>query len=174
VILLIVGIFTGCTSPYHYGPSPTPVLLTGLHVINPYALATALGTNMPATADAMAGMSGMTTPSAIHPTSVYLTLVNYDAQSQILISASTDVSTSATFHNTTVTNNIAQMKVVPQIVIPPGGTIDFAPGGLHIMLDGLRHDLVVGDTLNLSLYFAGRMLPLIVSVPARSPLGQTP
>jgi copper(I)-binding protein len=37
--------------------------------------------------------------------------------------------------------------------IPANGVVDFAPGGLHVMLTDLVNDLKVGDTFDLTLEF---------------------
>jgi copper(I)-binding protein len=46
-----------------------------------------------------------------------------------------------------------QMRRVPDAVIPAHGHLLFAPGGYHLMLEGLRHPLAVGDTITLELSF---------------------
>jgi len=47
------------------------------------------------------------------------------------------------------------MKMTPQEVveIPADTTLEFAPGGLHVMLIGLVDDLAVGDTFQVTLEF---------------------
>lgn len=45
------------------------------------------------------------------------------------------------------------MQEVDSIAIPAGGTIALEPGGYHIMLLGLTEDLVVGDTIEVTLNF---------------------
>jgi hypothetical protein len=44
------------------------------------------------------------------------------------------------------------------------GFVSFAPGGYHLMLEGLRRPLAVGDTVTLELLFSGAA-PLTVRVP---------
>jgi len=48
-----------------------------------------------------------------------------------------------------------RMATVPTLAIPAGGRATLAPGGYHLMLHGLRHPVVAGDTLTLQLRFAG-------------------
>jgi periplasmic copper chaperone A len=45
------------------------------------------------------------------------------------------------------------MHHAPSIAIPASGTVVLEPGGFHVMLDGLRRDLVAGETVELELTF---------------------
>ena len=47
------------------------------------------------------------------------------------------------------------MRMVKQenVPVPAGEKVEFAPGGLHVMLIGLNADLVVGDTIEVTLSF---------------------
>jgi copper(I)-binding protein len=53
---------------------------------------------------------------------------------------------------------MAHMRAVPELEVPAGATIRFEPGGLHVMLIGLREPLVAGQLFTLQLEFehAGR------------------
>jgi copper(I)-binding protein len=45
------------------------------------------------------------------------------------------------------------MQEVDSIAVPAGGTVALEPGGYHIMLLGLTEDLVVGDSIEVTLEF---------------------
>jgi hypothetical protein len=47
-----------------------------------------------------------------------------------------------------------KMRLASGIDVPAGATVKLAPGGYHIMLMGLKHALVVGETIQLTLTFA--------------------
>jgi copper(I)-binding protein len=47
-----------------------------------------------------------------------------------------------------------QMQAVPGIGIPAGSRMRLVPGGYHLMLEGLRRPLALGDTVTLHLTFA--------------------
>jgi periplasmic copper chaperone A len=47
------------------------------------------------------------------------------------------------------------MREIPAIDIPAGGSVELAPGGLHIMLLDLVDDLAPGDRFELTLTFEG-------------------
>ncbi len=60
------------------------------------------------------------------------------------------------------------MKMIPQpegFEIPPGGSVELAPGGKHVMLIGLVEPLEAGQSFSLTLHFDdGRALDLSVPV----------
>jgi copper(I)-binding protein len=106
----------------------------------------------------------------------YITLVNNGAQADRLVSVATDKATIAHLHNTKSLNGITSMETVNILDLPPGQTIEMKPGGLHIMLTGLKEPLEKGGKLSLELNFekAGKMM---VQVPvggvAATDSGQT-
>lgn len=46
------------------------------------------------------------------------------------------------------------MDMVDGVAIPAGGRVLLAPGGYHLMLQGLTHRAAVGDTITVRLQFA--------------------
>ncbi len=54
---------------------------------------------------------------------------------------------------TTEGTGMMTMKPVDSIPIPAGGTVTLEPGGYHVMVFGLQEDLVVGDSLKVTLNF---------------------
>ncbi|MFN3741045.1 MAG: copper chaperone PCu(A)C [Anaerolineales bacterium] len=90
---------------------------------------------------------------------VYFTLLN-DGEEDILLSAQTDVAETVELHMTTMHGgHTMQMQMQHEIQIPKGKT-EFAPGGYHVMLLGLKRELKVGDSFPLTLRFqkAGELL----------------
>jgi len=45
------------------------------------------------------------------------------------------------------------MQEVAKVDIPAGGTVEFKPGGYHVMLNDLKKDLKAGDTIKVTLTF---------------------
>ena len=96
----------------------------------------------------------------------YLTITNRSARPDRLISATAPVATAVELHESTETKGsmgsmngmamggIASMHRVAYIPVPAHGTAHIAPGGYHIMLIGLHHDLHAGQTFPLRLHFA--------------------
>ncbi len=93
-----------------------------------------------------------TAPSA--PTgAVYLALGNDSQQADRLVSAASPVAGKVELHTHLMDNGTAMMREVKAIDLPSEGSVTLAPGGLHIMLIGLKEPLVKGKTFPLTLTF---------------------
>lgn len=104
---------------------------------------------------AVAGMTGVG----------YLTLVNHTAGPAVLIGAQSPLATHAQAHRAWSTGGVAHMAAEPRVEIPAGGKVVFAPGGRHLMFEGLKKGLGPGDTLPATLIFAdGRKLSVRFAV----------
>jgi len=99
---------------------------------------------------------------------VYFTLKNDTGKSDRLLKLSTPVAGKVEVHRTEMLDGIARMREVAVLHVDAGQTLEFQPGGLHVMLMGLRKPLVAGTTYELDLLFevAG---PRKVRVEVRSP-----
>jgi copper(I)-binding protein len=84
---------------------------------------------------------------------VYMTLTNNSAKADRLLSVTTAASETAQLHESAEKDGIATMKTVDALEIPAGGTVELKPGGLHIMLTGLKAPLKKGDMIMLELKF---------------------
>jgi copper(I)-binding protein len=85
----------------------------------------------------------------------YLTLKNGGKEADTLESVSSPDAAGAGLHETIDDNGVMKMReAAGGVTIPAGGTVTFKPGGYHIMLMGLKHDLKEGKTLPLKLGFA--------------------
>lgn len=84
---------------------------------------------------------------------VYVTLSNSGAQADALVSASTDAARTVELHETRQEGGVMKMRPVKTIPVPAGGTTELKPGGYHIMLMGLTHDLKPGDKVAVTLEF---------------------
>ncbi len=62
-------------------------------------------------------------------------------------------------HTTLVIDGVASMQRVMGVEIPPGGTIMFEQGGMHVMFMGVSEQLVEGETVPAVMVFenAGRL-----------------
>lgn len=71
-----------------------------------------------------------------------------------LIAASSDSAKTIELHNVTNQNGVMEMRPVEGgITVPASGTVEFKPGGYHMMLIGLTKDLKAGDTVGITLEF---------------------
>jgi len=89
----------------------------------------------------------------------YLTITNNGKVSDALIAASTPAAARVEFHQTSITDGMARMRPLQEIVIAPGHSVKIEPGGIHLMLVDLKSALVTGKPIPLTLEFrvAGRI-----------------
>ncbi|MFO1119255.1 MAG: copper chaperone PCu(A)C [Rhodospirillales bacterium] len=97
----------------------------------------------------------------------FMQLSNASAVNDQLVAASTPVAARAELHSHIKEDDIMRMRQVPSIEVPAGGTVALQPGGLHIMLIGLKQPLRQGETFPLTLTFA-RAGVVTVEVPVKS------
>lgn len=81
----------------------------------------------------------------------YLTLENAGPAADRLLGASTPAAQAVELHSMQMDGNVMRMRQVEAIELPAGGSVALAPGGLHLMLMGLKAPLKAGDRLPLVL-----------------------
>ena len=84
---------------------------------------------------------------------VYLTLVNKGNSSDALVGVDSNAADTAGLHETRMEGNLMRMASVSRIDVPAGRQVELGPGGLHIMLVGLKQDINPGDKVSLILRF---------------------
>lgn len=82
----------------------------------------------------------------------YMTLAGGSAGDKLL-RGETDVAQVVELHTTAMENNVMRMRPVQSIEVPVNGTVQLKPGGLHVMLIGVKKELKPGDTFKLKLTF---------------------
>jgi periplasmic copper chaperone A len=92
------------------------------------------------------------TPAKAANGAVYLTIES--AVPDRLTGASTPVAGKAELHRMTMQGNVMRMRQIAGIDLPAGQPVTLKPGGLHIMLLGLKQPLKKGDKFPLTLDFA--------------------
>ena len=97
----------------------------------------------------------------------YFTVENRGLQPDTLVGASCPDAAETMFHRTTQQNGVAHMEPAGNIQIPPGKTVKIEPGGLHLMLMGLKRPLQAGMLVPLTLEFrrAGKVIVQMQIVP---------
>jgi hypothetical protein len=83
----------------------------------------------------------------------YLRLENRGTTADRLLSASTDVVASVEMHEMKMDGDVMRMRQVDAIDLPAKQAVVLAPGGLHLMLIGLKAPLKAGDRFPLTLRF---------------------
>lgn len=87
--------------------------------------------------------------------SAYVTLTNPALKESLkIVGASSSIATKVSFHKTEMDGmDMSSMKPMASVSIPPKGTVEFKPGGMHIMLEGIKGTLKVGQKVNIVLKF---------------------
>lgn len=96
-------------------------------------------------------------PDGAKAGAAFMTLT-YTNGSDIVPDRITHVSTPAAgkaeIHTMTLDNNVMTMRPVESFPLPPTGSFELKPNGVHVMLLDLRRSLKVGDQFPLTLTFA--------------------
>lgn len=82
----------------------------------------------------------------------YMVIVN-TGQADALVDASTPVAERVELHQTRMDGGMMKMRRVGKVDLPVGATVRLEPGGLHMMLIGLKQPLAEGAKLPLVLRF---------------------
>jgi len=70
-----------------------------------------------------------------------------------LLAASSSAAGMVQLHSMAMDGNVMKMREVEAIELPAGKTVELKPGGLHIMLMGLKAPLKAGSSVPLTLKF---------------------
>lgn len=85
----------------------------------------------------------------------YMVLTNTGDDADRLVGASSEVCDRVELHTHLMDNGVMRMRQVPSVELPPGESVAIAPGGLHLMLIGLKSPLEEGMSFPLTLMFEG-------------------
>ena len=95
----------------------------------------------------------------------YLTLRNTGSKPVTIVEVESPAASMTMIHETTMQNGVSRMRPHESLVIAPGKTVKFEPGGLHIMLHGLTQPLAPGKTVPLKLRLSdGTSLEVVATV----------
>jgi copper(I)-binding protein len=86
-------------------------------------------------------------PITLASGAAYVEITNQGAEADTLVDATSPLAAMAMFHG-------GSMASMNSVVIAPGATVTFAPGGAHIMLTSFSAMPMAGDSLQLTLTFA--------------------
>lgn len=108
---------------------------------------------------------------------VYMIVMNHGADDDDLTGLSTPVADKAEMHRSMEMNGMSHMEAVADLPVKANGAVMFEPGGLHVMLTGLKQPLKIGDSFPLTLTFA-KAGPVTVTVSVQQikakPMGDMP
>ena len=84
----------------------------------------------------------------------FLTITNKGTAADRLVSASSPAAASVQVHEMKMEGNVMRMRELANgLEIAPGATVTLAPGGLHMMMMGLKAPLKQGEKVPLTLVF---------------------
>ena len=86
-------------------------------------------------------------------TAAFAVVENTGPVTRAIVSATADVAEKVELHEMKMVDAMMRMSPVKQIDVPAGGKVELRPGGLHLMLFGLRNTPKVGDDVRLTLTF---------------------
>ena len=87
------------------------------------------------------------------PAAGYFTLSNGSAQPATLTAAASPDCGQLMLHRSVSENGTARMEMVPNVVVPPHGTVTFSPGGYHLMCMSPAAAIAPGGSVPVSLRF---------------------
>jgi periplasmic copper chaperone A len=120
---------------------------------------------------AVSGAWARATPPGSAAGSAYLTVENRGASAARLLAASSPAAREVAVHVTRVDGGVAAMREAA-LIVPAHGRIPLTPGGMHLMLIGLKAPLQAGSHFELSLNFEpGGVLTVTVPVLAADSSG---
>lgn len=108
------------------------------------------------------------TPPTAKSGVAYLQIENTGTSDDALLAVSSTVANNAMIHETKVADGVMTMSHVMKLAIAAGETVKLEPGGLHVMLMGLKAPLKAATSYKLTLTFetAGEVT---IDVPVLSP-----
>jgi len=83
----------------------------------------------------------------------FMGLSNSSGQSHALVGAESEVAGTVELHTHTMKDGMMKMRRVERIEIPAGESVSLEPGGLHLMLIGLKEQLLPEQRVDLTLIF---------------------
>ena len=97
---------------------------------------------------------------------VYFVIHNHSSEGDELMGVSSDLAAAAEMHESKMSGDIMQMNRAESVPLEAFAEIEFAPGGLHIMLVDLKQDVRAGDEIEVILHFKN-FEDIRVAVPVR-------
>lgn len=98
-------------------------------------------------------------------TGLFVVLENSGALPRSVVSASSDAADKVELHEMKMTDGMMSMSPVKQIDVPAHGKTALKPGGLHVMMFGLKKRPAPGDTLSVTLTLDdGTKVPVTATV----------
>jgi periplasmic copper chaperone A len=102
----------------------------------------------------------------------FMTLQNAGGDDK-LVSAASPVADHVELHAHVKDGDVMRMRQIESIDVPAGGSVQLAPGGVHLMLIDLKEPLKQGQSFPLTLTFA-KAGAMTIEVPIKAPAEMAP
>ena len=86
---------------------------------------------------------------------VYFSVTNQGSRPDTLTGVTVAGASSAMLHDQGDGDGPGEMRHVEFIRVGPGASVRLAPGGLHVMVEGMEHPPAAGDTIQVTIRFSG-------------------
>ncbi len=107
-----------------------------------------------------------------NPGAAYFT-IHGGPQADTLIGVSSPVAIRSEMHDMSNDGGVMKMRPIKSVPVPAKGTVEFAPGGMHVMLFDLRPNFKTGDKIRLDFTFASGE-QVYIEAPAQAAGGGSP
>ena len=97
---------------------------------------------------------------------VFMSIKNSSNKSVSLVSGSSKVDQSFEIHTINDENGVKSMSQIDKIEIKPQKLVELKPGGLHLMLIGLKNPFKVGQEIEITLNF-DNTTPMTLKIPVK-------
>lgn len=84
----------------------------------------------------------------------FMTLRNPGGPADALVAVASPLAGGVMIHQSGMSGGMASMQMLDRVPVAPGATVEFKPGGYHLMFMDLARSLKVGDRLPATLSFA--------------------
>jgi copper(I)-binding protein len=94
-------------------------------------------------------------PPGVDTAAVYFVLKNAGPGAITITGVSSPIAEHVMVHETSTVDGQSRMRMKDTVVIAPGTSVAFSPGGLHLMLSGLKKEIPVGAKVPVTLQLEG-------------------
>jgi copper(I)-binding protein len=92
-------------------------------------------------------------PPGLPNSASFMSLHNHDSQAHALVAAESPAAKFVELHTHNLVDGMMQMRTVDEVALPAQSVTRLQPGGLHVMLIGLREKLVPGKSIPMTLTY---------------------
>ena len=96
------------------------------------------------------------TPLEIMPKAGYLALQNHSHETMIITAISSPAFEKVELHKAKIVDGMVSMMLLDELTVAAGETINFEPGGLHLMMFKARDEYAAGDVYRMTLHFSNQ------------------